>query len=68
VQHQNGDTPNSRCAISIADMPVSKARLRRTRELIIHGVPYFVPYRIKRKEIRVLCVYHTSGKWPESFE
>ena len=45
-----------------------EGRVRRTRELIIHGVPYIVPYRIKRKEIQILSVYHTSRKWPESFE
>jgi toxin ParE1/3/4 len=45
-----------------------EGRVRGTRELIIHGVPYIVPYRIKRKEIQILSVYHTSRKWPESFE
>jgi len=45
-----------------------EGRARGTRELIIHGTPYIVPYRIKRKEIQILNVYHTSRKWPESFE
>ena len=42
-------------------------RVRGTYELVIHGVPYIVPYRIKKKEIQILSVYHTSRKWPESF-
>ena len=43
-------------------------RLRGTYELVIHGIPYIVPYRIKGNEVQVLSVYHTSRKWPESFE
>ena len=43
-------------------------RVRGTYELVIHGIPYIVPYRIKGKEVQVLSVYHTSRKWPESFE
>ena len=43
-------------------------RVRGTYELVIHGIPYIVAYRIKSKEIQVLTVYHTSRKWPESFE
>jgi len=45
-----------------------KGRVRGTHELVIHGKPYIVPYRIKKSEIQVLSVYHTSRKWPESFE
>ena len=40
-------------------------RVRGTYELVI---PYIVPYRIRGKEVQVLSVYHTSRKWPESFE
>ena len=43
-------------------------RVRGTYELVIHGIPYIVPYRIRKEEIQVLSVYHTSRKWPESFE
>ena len=43
-------------------------RVRGTYELVIHGIPYIVPYRIRKKEIQILSVYHTSRKWPESFE
>ena len=43
-------------------------RVRGTYELVIHGIPYIVPYRIREKEVQVLSVYHTSRKWPESFE
>ncbi len=45
-----------------------KGRVRGTHELVINSKPYIVPYRIKKSEIQVLSVYHTSRKWPESFE
>jgi len=45
-----------------------EGRVRGTGELTIHGVPHIVPYRIKWKEIQILSVYHTSRKWPESFD
>ena len=43
-------------------------RVRGTYELVVPGVPYIVPYRIKDKEIQILNVYHTSRKWPGRFE
>ena len=45
-----------------------EGRVRGIYELVIHGNPYVVPYRIKGKEIQIPSVYHTSRKWPESFE
>jgi toxin ParE1/3/4 len=45
-----------------------KGRVRGTYELVIHDKSYVMPYRIKKSEIQVLSVYHTSRKWPESFE
>ena len=43
-------------------------RVRGTYELVIHDLPYIVPYRIKKQEIHILSVYHTSRKWPEAFD
>lgn len=42
-------------------------RVRGTYELVIHDLPYIVPYRIKKNEIHILSVYHTSRKWPDAF-
>ncbi len=42
-------------------------RVRGTWELVIVGLPYIVPYRIKEKQIQILSVYHTSRKWPDMF-
>ncbi len=44
-----------------------KGRVRGTYELVIHGLPYIVPYRIKGNEVQILSVYHTSRKWPDTF-
>jgi len=43
-------------------------RVHGTYELVIHGVPYIVPYRIKNKELQILSVYHTSREWPDMFD
>ena len=43
-------------------------RVRGTLELIIAGLPYIVPYRIKGNAIEILTVFHAARKWPESFE
>ncbi len=40
-------------------------RVKDTRELIINGIPFVVPYRIKNNEIQILRVLHTSRKWPD---
>lgn len=39
-------------------------RLLGTRELVIGGLPYIVPYRVREKDIEVLRVLHTSRRWP----
>lgn len=41
-------------------------RIFDTRELIINGTPFIVPYRIKSEQIEILRVLHGSNKWPES--
>jgi len=40
-------------------------RVPGTKELIIPGLPYIVPYRVKDGEVQVLRVYHSSRKWPD---
>ena len=43
-------------------------RVRGTYELVIYDVSYIVPYRIMKNEVQILSVYHTSRRWPETFE
>lgn len=41
-------------------------RVLNTRELIISGTPYIVPYRVKNNVVEILRVFHCSMLWPES--
>lgn len=41
-------------------------RIRGTRELVVSGTPFLVPYRFRRDAIQVLAVIHGSRKWPKS--
>ena len=40
-------------------------RVPGTRELVIFGYPYIVPYRIKDGNVETLRVFHTSRMWPK---
>jgi addiction module RelE/StbE family toxin len=40
-------------------------RVPDTRELVITGLPYIIPYRVSNSIVVILRVYHTSRKWPE---
>ncbi len=40
-------------------------RVPDTRELVIHQLPYIVPYRVIEEVVQILRVYHTLRKWPD---
>jgi len=40
-------------------------RVLGTRELVISGTPYIVPYRVRAGEIEVLRVFHAARRWPD---
>ena len=42
-------------------------RIFGTRELVIYGYPFIVPYRIRGNEVQVLRVFHTSQKLPDKW-
>lgn len=42
-------------------------RVPGTRELVIPGLPYVLPYVEKEGVVFILRVMHTSMKWPEKF-
>lgn len=42
-------------------------RIFGTKELVISGYPFIVPYRIKGKEVHILRVFHTSQRLPEQW-
>jgi len=40
-------------------------RVPHTREIVVSGTPYLLPYRIKSNEVEILRVLHAAQKWPE---
>jgi toxin ParE1/3/4 len=40
-------------------------RIAGTRELVVPGTPWIVPYRIRRGFIDILAVIHAARKWPD---
>lgn len=40
-------------------------RIPGTRELIVSGLPYLVPYRVRGGTVEILRVFHESRKPPE---
>lgn len=54
----------------LADHPAigRPGRVPGTRELVITGTPYLVPYRVRGKAVEVLRVFHGSRRWPSGFD
>jgi toxin ParE1/3/4 len=42
-------------------------RIPGTRELVVAGTPYILPYRIQGDIIQILHVLHGARQWPEQF-
>ena len=40
-------------------------RVPGTRELVVSGTPYLVPYRVRGETVEILRVFHGARKWPE---
>ena len=38
-----------------------------TRELVVTGIPYTIPYRVRGGDVEILRVFHAARKWPERF-
>ncbi len=41
-------------------------RVPNTRELVVAGTPYILPYRVKAASVESLRVLHGAQQWPES--
>ena len=35
-----------------------------TRELVVPGTPYIIPYRVKGEQLELLAVFHGRQRWP----
>ena len=42
-------------------------RVGSTRELVIPGTPYLLPYRVREGKVEILAVIHGAQEWPEQF-
>ena len=42
-------------------------RVTGTRELIISGTPYIVPYRVKGEAVQIITILHSAQRWPDRF-
>ena len=39
-------------------------RVSGTRELVVSGTPYIVPYRVRGDVVELIRVFHAARKWP----
>ncbi len=42
-------------------------RVPATREMVVSGTPYIVPYRVRGEMVEILRVFHATRKCPEKF-
>jgi len=42
-------------------------RIPGTRELVVSGTPYIVPYRVRGDVVQIIRVFHAARKWPSRF-
>ena len=38
-----------------------------TRELVIPGTPFVLPYRVSKTRVEILALIHGARRWPDSF-
>ena len=42
-----------------------QGRIAGTRELVVAGTPYIIPYRIHRNRVELIAVFHGRQRWPD---
>ena len=40
-------------------------RVAGTRELVVPGTPYVIPYRLRGDRLEIIAVFHGRQKWPQ---
>jgi toxin ParE1/3/4 len=43
-------------------------RIAGTRELVVSGTPYIVPYRVREGDVEILAVFHGARRWPPALD
>ena len=53
----------------LADLPSlgRPGRVSGTRELVVPGTPYVIPYRVRGARLEVIAVFHGRQRWPTRF-
>lgn len=41
-------------------------RVPGTRELVVQGTPYVVPYRVRNDRLEIIAIFHGRQRWPET--
>ena len=51
----------------LADQPgLGRAgRVPGTRELVVPGTPYLLPYRVRGDRLEIIAVFHGRQRWPD---
>ena len=51
----------------LAELPnlARPGRVAGTRELVVKGTPYVIPYRLRGDRLEILAVFHGRQKWPK---
>jgi toxin ParE1/3/4 len=42
-------------------------RVAETRELVVPGANYIVPYRVREDRLEILAIFHAAREWPDGF-
>ncbi|HVB82636.1 MAG TPA: type II toxin-antitoxin system RelE/ParE family toxin [Candidatus Binataceae bacterium] len=52
----------------VRDYPAAgrSGRVPNTRELVVTGTPYILPYRVRAGAVEILRVLHGARKWPDT--
>ena len=40
-------------------------RVAGTRELVVPGTPFVIPYRVRGEQVEIVAVFHGRQQWPE---
>ena len=40
-------------------------RVAGTRELVVSGTPFIIPYRLRGDRLEIVAVFHARQKWPK---
>jgi toxin ParE1/3/4 len=60
------DLVEKRSAVLITHSEIGRpGRSDGTRELVLTGTPYILPYRVRDGRVEILAVLHTSRQWPD---